>query len=370
VEKRLLDMSKTIVFVGNCQLGGLANLYRKFVAADREDIVHYFPSYQQSTDDQRRIIAGAQIVLQQTLDFAPQIGEFQTEAKIYLIPHLAGSFIWPCGGQAHPRNMAPVFGDPAGPYNAELGDSFLNKMIAENVDPDEALDRYLNTNLAATRRVERMRELVLEQQRARDLMCGYNFADYIDSNFRNKKLFRTQNHPDDALGLVYVTSVFENIGVDVSILDQMRRAPRLDMFPRTEAPIHPSIISYFGMTCVTTDTRYRYFDEGGITFTEFVGRYMRYQFNVFLEEGYYLARTGQRDTAIDVLRKAIEESPRTASGRSVLAGLLAQKGNTAEAALLAEQAFKLEPSNDHLGRQVLRLQSELMQKQGVQAETS
>ena len=344
-------MRRSVVFVGNCQLGALAGLYKRFVAEEYEDSVHYLASYQECNAAQLQIAAEADILLHQVLDFAPKIGDLPTKAKIYLVPHISGAFLWPHGGQAHPKNGPPPFGDPAGPYNAEIGDSFLNKQIASEVDPDEAVALYCNTDVAVTRRVDRLKELVLERQKSRDNVCGYDFASFIEENFRTNRLFRTQNHPDEMLSKVLAIAVFEKIGVARPILDRIMSQKTLGIFPATCAPLHPTVISFFDLTFLDTSARYRYFDEGGYTFTEFAGRYMRYQWNMLLEEGYHLMRSGRHDDAIRTLRRAVSESPRSASGRYALANLLRAKGDLAGAAEISEEAFGLEPSNDLIKRQ-------------------
>lgn len=355
-------MKRSVVFVGNCQLGALAGLYKRFVADACGDSVHYLASYQESSAAQRQIASEADILLHQVLDFAPKIGDLPTRAEVYLVPHLSGAFLWPHGGRAHPKNGPPPFGDPAGPYDAEIGDSFLNKLIISEVDPDEAVALYSRTDIAVTRRVDRLKELVLERQQSRDNACGYDFASFIEANFRTKRLFRTQNHPDDTLSKVLALSVFEKMGVASEILGRVMAQDSLGIFPPTCAPLHPAVINFFGITFLDPDTRYRYFDEGGYTFTEFSGRYMRYQWNALLEEGYHLTRMGCHDEAIRTLRLAIAESPRSASGRYALANLLHAKGDVASAAEISGEAVNLEPSNDLIRRQweSLRAQADLL----------
>jgi tetratricopeptide (TPR) repeat protein len=123
--------------------------------------------------------------------------------------------------------------------------------------------------------------------------------------------------------------------------------------------MHPSIIAHFGLTCVNPDTRYRFFDEGRYTCAEYALRYMRYEWNPVLVEGYELARNGQTDAAIETLRRAVALSPRSAAGKSVLADQLALKGRLAEAVAIAEDAAGLEPENAHFRNRLGHLASRL-----------
>ena len=124
------------------------------------------------------------------------------------MPHVAGAFLWPYTGQSHPKNAAAPFLDEAGPYPAELGDSFLNRMIVAGVPAEQAVQTYLSTDVATVRRVDRLQELVLDKQRDRDLACGYGFADLISARFRQERLFRSPNHPEVRLTMMLAGEVF------------------------------------------------------------------------------------------------------------------------------------------------------------------
>lgn len=181
-------MVRRVVFVGNCQLYTLSSLYGRVVPPESGDKIAYVASYQDANPEQRRTIAEADVLVQQVLDFAPRIGSVATAATILLVPHIAGAFFWPHTGQPHPKNAPAPFLDEGGPYPAELGDSFLNRMIAAGVPAKDAVRSYLATDVATVRRVDRLQELVLDKQRARDKECGYDFADLISARFRQEQL--------------------------------------------------------------------------------------------------------------------------------------------------------------------------------------
>ena len=85
------------------------------------------------------------------------------------------------------------------------------------------------------------------------------------------------------------------------------------MLPATETPIHPAIAHHFGLTYAPPDRQYRFFDEGGFTFVEYVGRYMRYEWNAPLAEGLSLLRQNQIELAVAQLEKALPTAPRSAT---------------------------------------------------------
>jgi tetratricopeptide (TPR) repeat protein len=350
---------QTIVFVGNCQIGTLARLYKQLVPSEHGDDVIYLASYENATDEQLRTVAEADILVRQVLDFVPKIGDLETSAAVHLVPHVTAAFLWPCTGVQHPKNRGHRYIDASGPYNAELGDSFLNRMILDGVDPDEAVLRYMEADIVALRKVERMAEIVLEKQRSRDVACGYRFADFIEANFRSKPLFRSPNHPEVPLTMQLAGEVFERLGVDSNIIENMQANPPSGLFPATETPIHPSVARHFGLAHINPATRYRFYDEGRYTSAEFAGRYMRYEWNPLLGEGYELARSGDRDSAIEVLTRAIQATPRSAAGHSVLSDLLASKGDLLQAVKVAEEALALEPDNPHYRARAAHIKSQL-----------
>ncbi len=340
-------MTKKIGFIGNCQLGTLSALYKRLLGDNAETEVFYIPSYQGADDSQKALIASADIVVRQILDFDQKIGELQTEAVSYLFPHVSGAFLWPYGGQAHPQNKSFPYFDANGPYPSEMGDSFLNRLIADNIDPDTAVARYMETDVAAVKRLDRLREIVLDKQRARDKVGGYGFADYIDAHFRSESLFRSPSHPEIPLTMMMAAELFEKLGMDRAVVIQAAEAPPIGLFPISATPIHPSVVAKFNLAYIGEDHRYRYFDEGSFTFAEYAGRYMRFEWSPKLAEGLHWFRSGELDKALEALELGVVEAPYSAIGRFVLSDLLVKKNRLAEGVQRAREAAQLEPSNKH-----------------------
>jgi tetratricopeptide (TPR) repeat protein len=232
-------------------------------------------------------------------------------------------------------------------------------MIRDGVDPEEAVTRYVSADIAALRNVDRMREIMMDSQRKRDLICGYEFAEYIDAHFKNCKIFRSPNHPTETLTLLFATEVFKRLGLEDGILGRLELVPKAALFPPTEMPIHPSIIAHFGLSYVDIDTRYRFFDEGSFTFAEYAARYMRYEWNPLLGEGYSLVKQRELAAAVEVLRRAVKLSPRSAAGYSVLSGVLHELGRLEEARACANIAVRIEPDNPHYVAVAAHFQTEL-----------
>jgi hypothetical protein len=340
-------MTKTVGFIGNCQLGTLSGLYRRLLEPESGIDVFYIPSYQSADDAQKALIGSADVIVRQILDFDQKIGALQTDAVVHLFPHVSGAFLWPYTGQAHPKNASFPYFDSNGPYPAEMGDSFLNRMIAENVEPDEAVSRYLNTDVATVKRLDRFQELIFDKQRARDQACGYDFAGIIEARFRTESLFRSPSHLEVPLTMILASKLFERLELDSGIIAKAVADPPSGLFPISATPIHPGVIEKFGLSFADKNHRYRYFDEGSFTFQEYAGRYMRFEWNPMLAEGLHWFRNQEFGRAMAALEDGVVRSPRSAIGRFVLSDLLAKHDRLAEGIQRAREAVELEPKDPH-----------------------
>jgi tetratricopeptide (TPR) repeat protein len=361
-------MSGHVVFLGNCQAGTLALLYRTVIAPETGERVTYLASYVAADEKAASEVASAGLLVRQRLDFAPKTDGLTTVGRTVEFPLVSAPFLWPCSGRRRAADLPAPHLDPLGAYNAELGDSFLDNLIARGVPPAEAVEHYRAADIVSLRHVDRMREMVLDKQRARDEACdGYEIASYIDSRINSQKLFRTANHPELPLTFHLAAQVFQRMGVSDALV-----AKALDykggLFPDTEAPIHPSILAHFNLAYADANTTYRFYDEGRFTFADYAYRYMEGAWNAELYLGFHLAQIGNADEAIATLRRALDRSPGSSRGHSVLANLLSGKGNLDEAVIHSGQATQLAPENDHLKRVHEHIRSLSVAKHKVQTQ--
>ncbi len=333
-------MPRQLVFVGNCQVEHLGLLFRRVISPTTGDRASCVPSYRDATSEDLQRIAEADIVVQQVHNWLPAIGEISTKARIVFVPHATGAFLWPYGGEAHPCDSKLAAGELS-PYPNELGDAFLNRLIRQNVAPEEALRAYLAADVA--KRAERLFELHLEQQRERDRLSGFKLAPLLEQEFRRRQLFVSPNHPTIALFAELVRHVFETLSLTGTQIEAVI-AQSAKMKP-SEAPIHPMVARHFDLAYVGPGRRYRYMREGSFTFDEYVLRYMRYEYNDDLRRGLRLMRQGQHDAAAAILMPALERSPRSVSGRRALRAILIRLGRPDEALAVARELAALEPEN-------------------------
>ncbi|WP_428492541.1 WcbI family polysaccharide biosynthesis putative acetyltransferase [Rhodopila sp.] len=329
------------VFVGNCQMDALSRLYHRVLPAGSDHIVTYIASYNDATPSAMQAVADATAVVQQVLISASRIGELPTHGKVYLVPHVSAAFLWPYAGTPHPLNRPEPVLEPSGPYNAELGDGFLNRKIAAGVAPNIAIADYLTAEASIIKRAERMMELHLQKQRDRDEACGIPIAARISEHLSTRQ-FRSRNHPEPSMSTWIAGEVFTRMGEDPAAIARLI-ASQPDVFPPTETPIHPAVARHFGLFSALPERQYRFFEEGSFTFIEYADRYMRYDWNALLAEALYVMRQQRTDSALAKLKLALSTAPRSTIARLAFAEASAQLGQLEDAIDYAYQAIKIEP---------------------------
>ncbi len=352
-----------MAFVGNCQAESLAGVYRRRIAPLLgEEAIHVPFTPSESGGNVGPLLERlrtADIIVEQKFD-TPY--EFPADlfarpgVRRVRFPYLGGRFYWPYTGVAHARAQAHPLRPRSLPYHDEIGDSFLNKMITEQVPPDEALRRYDAAVAEGAGRIRRLAEVHFERQRARDEVCGMAFADPMLATYQGEPLFTTQGHPGLSLSRLFVTTVFEAIGVPFALVDLAARTLERPPFPVPELPIHPGVGAALGLRFATPERRYRFFDEGFFTFEEYSRRYMAHTWLPDLAIGMDLVRDGNIGEGVPKLRTALTQCEGTGGAWRTLALGLLRAGEADDAEQAARRAVQVgppEPENLAVLAQVL-----------------
>ena len=336
-------------FIGNCQVQSLFHLYRQYVEPRAGDVFRYIRSYEDIAEADRGFIATADVVVEQVQDFRPKgdIAGIETVGRRIFVPVVNGGFLWPYAGQPHPLNQGTWFLD-GGPFGSEASDAFLNRMINRKVAPDEAVARYAATDVNKTMNLDRLLELSLEKQRARDALTGFAIADIIETYFRDEPVFRTPYHPNVRVAKALATQFFAQMGVSADDTARMQRGMVVTPFPKEELPLHPSVIRHFGLRYADDVTRYQFLFEGSYSFIEYADRYMRYDWNAPLQEGVALSRNGAVAEGLGLIRQGLELSPRSAPGHAALGHVLHRLGEHEQAIAALRQSLAIDPANAHV----------------------
>jgi hypothetical protein len=323
-------MGRRIVFAGGLQTLALAKVYRAEVAGPIGDDVSFIGSGAAGTDAARAQILLADLVAMEVDEDGDCLAAADLPAggEVVRIPNLYADFLWPFAGRAHPRNRG-AFALPGGPYPGELGDRFLDQMVAEGVPEDEAIGRYLAIDMVEQGELDSRladRLAILEKL---DQAAGYDLAGFIAENFREERLFATRQRLTMPLVQRLLQQFLGKLGVRGWRAEQLRRVP----FPSGGLPVHPGVIAHFDLAWTGPEARYPVNEEGYFTFADYCRRYMRFAWNEALHRG-IAAALSDPQAAIADLEDGLRESPDSSLGHQALhaarraAGL--EDGNPAE----------------------------------------
>ena len=339
---------RNIVFIGNCQAGSLADVYRRCIAPCTKDHISQIFAYGEDQIDAaaRALLEAADVIVEQVFDYGYVLNPESIGARAQRIrfPWVAAHFLWPFYNEAHPRNHAYWY-LPPGPWPAQLGDSFLNRKIAEGISAAEAAERYLNLDIVAAARLERRYELIMDAQRLRDERSGVETADFIERHFRDEPLFVSPDHPGLAMFLHLARQVYAKLGATAADLARVETMVRKTPFPADELPIHPGVARHFGLRFWREDARYRHLRSGRFTIEEYYRRYMAYEWDEMVHEGLALLDAGQKAEGYDMLCKGLGRAPHHAVGLARFAHLLIERGQLVEAEAVALRAAAIDSSD-------------------------
>lgn len=359
--------SRQIVLVGNCQVEAMMWMYRRFVAPRTRDVVAYVPSYESLTDDRRSLLEGADLIVEQVMDLTPNNDARTVAADTprVRIPLVSGAFLWPFRAQSHPNAVSYPFLQ-TGPFDAEISDSYLNRLIIAGMETEKAIELYENLDVGKVVNLDRLYDLMIDRQRARDAVTGYGIADLIEAHFRTEYLFLTPYHPNVRISVALATELFRRLGATDDDIARMTALTRVSPFPAGETPIHPAVARHWGLQYIGRDQRYRFRNEGSFTFREHIRRYLHYTWNVRLEEGWWLLRQRRFAEAIAPLRDGVAASPHSAQAHHALAEALGHTGERTQALDAVGVALSMEPAN----AAILATQGTILRESGQTAEAA
>ncbi len=333
-----------LVFVGNCQVEFLYSLFVRFLEDPEVWTASYVRSYEEISPGTYEEICHADIVVRQIADVdnAVSLRGLPDTALHHTVPLVSGAFLWPFSGVARPGNSTPWF-LPAGPFPAEMGDSFLNRAIQDEIPPDEAIRKYLALNVPKVANLDRRVEITLDRQESRDRRTGYRFAEEISDRITKDRMFLTPFHPAPRLAQSFATQFFSKIGASRAQVEVVSDfMTDYQAFPREELPMHPSVLDHLNIAVVGHDYHYRFLSEGEFSFEDYGLRYLRGEWNSALAEGAAWRRAGDFQRAVTLLDCAVTASPNSSDAWCELAESHEGLGmyDAAEAAFEAALAVK------------------------------
>lgn len=97
---------RRVVFVGNCQVEALGQLYRQFDGRAGER-VDYVPGYEDLTPERVASLEAADLIVEQRMDVTPRAEPdgVRAGAERRFVPLLGGGSLWPFAGQRSDNRM-------------------------------------------------------------------------------------------------------------------------------------------------------------------------------------------------------------------------------------------------------------------------
>lgn len=382
---------RKVVFLGNCYAGVLNQIYSWAIAPLMNDISSFAPFYDKSDANKKTIEEADVIVLQIFVkgeDYP--VDPYKTGAKIITFPTVSFNTLWPYGGGGHIFNKPRDYW-PCGPYDYNMGDTYLNKLISAGIPPEEAADSYINMNIAKIAHLDRTHEIVMDRQRALDEKTDMHFADEVEEHFRNEFIFLNHNRLNVRLCASLTRQVFKRLGVNDPITENVIAHWRRTPFEQVEVPIHPGVAAHFNLSYGHEGYKYYYHTGEMITFNEFAYRYATFQYNesllkgvatdfwgggeVFTEFHGHVSPERVQEVVAD-LRTGLIHSNGSARGYRALAKLLDRQGHTNAAIITARKSIAFRPGegegHELLGRLLIKVdkqeEAEQILRLGVTAD--
>jgi tetratricopeptide (TPR) repeat protein len=391
------DRRRVLVY-GNCQGGWLARALQQHSVVSAQFEIIYLSDYLERPPDHPindpGFLATCAVVVWQTASGckAPWfVAGIPASTRQIRYPTLWLKLLWPTYA-VDPRNVhEEKF--PWGRY--PYGDRLVMKLLAENVPLADLPQRYVDFDLNRLVNLDRFTEMSLAELRFNDRQSDVAITPFIESTFRQRKLFGTVNHPTFAILHQIYTGV-ASLLLDQPLADAAALPPNAaDVLGEEETPLHPQIISHFKLTWAQAGLRWRY-RTAFLTLEEYLRAYAaftpiplgtppslwlaRAQQAVALHDlpearrllleataafpaipeflhylGTVLARHQQPVEAEKVLRYALGQHPRHAGLHCELATLMSQQNFPAEAERLFRECLRLDPNHKEARRALILL---------------
>ncbi len=339
---------RKIIFYGNCYASTLEAVYSAAIAPLRGDASSYVSCYEEDADGSAaRRIADADIIVQQVFDVDQKMSldSVGTAAEIVRFPTVSLGFLWPYGLVPHAKNSALDYWQ-CGPYDYLLGDNFLNRKIERGASPDDAVAEYLALDIAKHAHLDRLREIMIDRQRARDARCDMAFADEMDARFQSEDLFLNPYRPNARMAARLAAAVYGRLGVGADEVERLTARWRKTPFERTALPIHPGVARHFGLSYGHEGEKYLYHSGEMLTFEQYIRRHAAFTWNEQLLKGVATLHWAGNDVfrqfrgdvpedrvdeALTDLREGLAASEGSALGERAVAALLLRRGQADEA---------------------------------------
>lgn len=234
-----------LVVAGNCQARFVAKMLGAMPTVNERFRVVYFRNFRrgdQSVIDDKTI-RNCAILLEQIAHQAPEMPQkalLPKWTRVVRFPVLWFNSLWPTFVR-DPRNPPKS----AGVYDLwPYGDRLILDALRAGAAPEQAVDRWMDADIAASLDLDRFHEINAAKVRDLDRRAELKLGTYALENFRRERLFVTHNHPSFRMLEVVRDQVTDALDLPRSNVDVR---PASGGMYHTHAPIHPTVARHFAL---------------------------------------------------------------------------------------------------------------------------
>ena len=155
--------------------------------------------------------------------------------------------------------------------NIDFADSLLERLLAQGLAPEEALNLYLRGDPALLGDVAAVAEDSLAREEEKEADCPIRYAPLLRERWREEQLFITVNHPGRTLLFHLADSLLRLLDLG-GLPEEARRAyvhPQEDFW----LPLHPALGPLLGLPFASRERRYQVF-AARLTHREYTSCYL------------------------------------------------------------------------------------------------
>ena len=336
-----------ILVYGNCQGGWLSGVLAKQPEVASQYEVVYLSDYGGGPPPQHPVhqpgfFSTLRVVIWQTAAACKPpafLSSLPVGCRQIRYPTLWLKLLWPTY-VVDPRNQ-PEQDFPWGRY--AYGDRLVLRLLESGVPIADLAKRYVETDLNSVVNLDRFSEMALAELRFNDQQSDIPIVPYIESHFRQHKLFGTVNHPTYLMLRVIFQGVVRALLPGKSAATPLLPASSVALLGTVETPLHPQIITHFKLAWARPGMRWLYHSRF-LTLEEYIEAYGAFApVSLNVTPQLWMARTqqavahGNFEEAELLLLEAAAQVPQAAGPfLHFLASLKSRQGKLVE----AEQVFR------------------------------
>lgn len=272
---------KVCIIYGNCIVAIITELLKRKSEFEETFEIIYVRSFKNPSSKMvelpRDKIKKCSLFLLQRghLQFPEFYSQLPSSCQVISFPLLSLKSLWPMN-RNDPRNKPePEKGFPFGRYPS--GDRLVIKLLNKGLTASQIFERYSSTDIREFIDFAKIQKKELMSWKELDEKCDLPLNWYVAENFTKERLFWTPRHPTLKLMQMQTDSILKALGMSCLSQGAISMLHKNDPLGRLHLPIHPDVIRYFNLKWVDKNTKYKFYEEGWLTFEEYLKKYIEFK---------------------------------------------------------------------------------------------